>query len=272
MGSHRWRPGWDGHLLLLYDEESQRRAGVAAWVGRGLELGSKILYTELPEEAPASSLRELLRDEPAALEAMERGQLEIVPADRSAYEPAFMAGVVDGALAQGYPSVRWSGDASTAWQLMPRGRHQLVERATDRLCSSRPLSALCQYPAHESRPSVGRLSRSHAAGVKERQFQAAPVEGGLALAGELDATNHEVLRSLLAASAASARGAELLLDLAWVGFLDLAAARALLLGTHDHRNGGGLVRLRSPQPHVTELLQLLAVDRVEGILLEGETQ
>ena len=271
MGSHDWRPRWDGHLLLLYGEESHRRAGVSAWVGRGLELGSNILYTEPPDEPADSSLRGVLADEPEALDAMERGQVEVVPAERSAYEPAFMAAVVDRALAQGYPSVRWSGDASTAWRLMPRGRHQLVERATDHLCGSRPLSVLCQYPAAESWHSVGTLSRAHSAGVREQLFQASPTDAGLAIAGDLDVSNHEVLRSLLVTTTASADGEPLLLDLAGVGFLDLAGVRALLLGTLDHRQAGGQVRLHAPQPHVAELLRLLAVDQAEGILLEGVT-
>jgi hypothetical protein len=56
------RSGWDGHLLLVYHEESQRRIGVAAWVRRGLELGAKILYIEPQDDPPGRSLSGLVWD------------------------------------------------------------------------------------------------------------------------------------------------------------------------------------------------------------------
>ena len=271
MGSLGWHPGWDGHLLLLYGEETQRRAGVAAWVRRGLQLGAKIFYTEPREQPAAGSLAETLEDEPAALEAMERGQLETVPADPSAYDPAFMTHVVDGALSRGYTSVRWAGDASTARSLIPPARHHVVERATDRLCRSRPLSVLCQYATPEAWHSVDSLVEGHSAGLRCRLFQAVRVDGGLAVAGELDVSNHEHLRELMASTTASRPGEPFVLDLCLVRFVDLAAARALLLGTRDLRDAGRLL-LRAPQPQVAELLRLVGVDRMDGIVVEGGTQ
>jgi anti-anti-sigma factor len=266
-----WQPGWDGHLLLFYGEESQRRAGVAAWVRRGLDLGSKILYTQPPDDLPDRSLPGLLGDEPQALEAIDRGQIQVVPADRASYDPTFIETVVDGALSEGYPSVRWSGDASTAWDVIPRSRHEFVEQKTDQLCTSRPLSVLCQYSAVECRDAVGFLSRSHGGGLREQLFQAAPVEGGLAIAGELDATNHRILRSLLTTATAAPERDPFVLDLRWLDFLDLPAARALLFGTLDHRKAGGHVRLEAPQPHVAQLIHLLGIDQAEGIVM-GETR
>ena len=65
------RPVWDGHLLLLYHDESQRRTEVAAWVARGLGLGAKILYTEPEDESPERSLSGLLQSEPEAVAALE---------------------------------------------------------------------------------------------------------------------------------------------------------------------------------------------------------
>ena len=45
------RPDWQGHLLLIHQTEPERRAGVATWVRRGLELGEKVLYIERPDGA-----------------------------------------------------------------------------------------------------------------------------------------------------------------------------------------------------------------------------
>jgi anti-anti-sigma factor len=261
-----WRPGWDGHLVLLHDDEPQRRAGVAAWVRRGLELGSKILYTEPPDELPDRSLPELLRREPDALEAMDRGQVQVVTADLDAYDPALMAARIDGALSEGYPSVRWGGDAATAWGLMPRSRHELTEQATDELCAARPLSVLCVYRTPGSGAALGPLGRAHAAGVRGPLFHAAPVQDGLALAGELDASNQETVRSLLETATAATAGDPFVLDLRWVDFLDLPGARALLFGTLDHRSGGGRVLLQAPQPHVAQLIRLLGLHHEDGIL------
>ena len=100
-------PGWDGHLLLLYHDESQRRREVEAWVRRGLEVGAKILYIEPGDELPARSFAGLLRDSPQAVEAMGRGQIQVIPADPVAFDPAWQASVVEQALRE-YPFVRWS--------------------------------------------------------------------------------------------------------------------------------------------------------------------
>jgi anti-anti-sigma factor len=236
-------------------------------VRHGLGLESKILYTQPVGDPPDRSLPGLLADDTDALAAMERGQIQVVTADPSTYDPAFIERLVDGALSEGYPSVRWSGDASTAWDVIPRSRHEVVEQATDELCLSRPLSVLCQYSTRASVDAMDFLSRAHGAGLREQRFQAAPVAGGLAVAGELDATNHRILCSLLTAATTTATGRRdpFVVDLSLVEFLDLPGARALLFGTLDHRSGGGRVRLQSPQPHVAQLIHLLGIDTTEGI-------
>jgi anti-anti-sigma factor len=253
-------------MALLHDEEQQRRAGVAAWVRRGMELGSKVFFTEPPDELPDRSLPDLLRGEPDALEAMDRGQVQVVVAAPEAYDLALMAARIDGALSEGYPSVRWGGDAATAWRVMPRSRHELTEQATDELCAARPLSVLCVYRAPDPGEVVRPLTRAHAAGVRGPLFHAVPVQDGLALAGELDAGNQETLRSLLEAATAGAAADPFVLDLRWVDFLDLPGARALLFGTLDHRSRGGRVLLQAPQPHVAQLIRLLGLHHEDGIL------
>lgn len=225
------RPDCEGHLLLLYHEESYRRTGVAAWLRRGLELGAKILYIEPPDELSARSLSGLLQDQPDAGEAVERGQIQVVPADRTAYDPLWQASVVEDALRQGYPSVRWSAEATTAWSVMPRNRHADFERTTDRLCQSLPVSVMCQYPARESIEVLGPVSSVHASGLRERLFQAAPFEGGLAVSGEVDASNHDILRALLQAATAATDRDSFVVDLSGLDFLDVRGARALMAGT-----------------------------------------
>jgi anti-anti-sigma factor len=252
---------------LLYHDESYRRAGVAAWLRRGLELSAKILYTEPPDEPSGRSLTGLLQDHPGAAEAAERGQIQVIQADRTAYDPRWQASVVEDALRQGYPSVRWSAEAATAWSVMPRRRHAEIERMTDRLCETLPVSVMCQYSAGRSMQVLGPVSMMHGAGLKERLCQAAPFDGGLAVSGEVDASNHDILRALLQAATAATDRDSFAVDLSALDFLDVRGARALMAGTATYRRHGGQVRLQAPQPVVDRLIRLLAFDRSRGILL-----
>lgn len=260
------QPSWDGHLLLLYHEESQRRTEVTAWVRHGLELGAKILYIEPPDEPPERSLTGLLQDQPTAVDAMQRGQIQVVLADGAAYDPAWQQSVVERALLQGYPSVRWSGDATTAWQVMPKPRHADVERATDEVCRSGPVSVMCQYPAHEAVRMLPRVSAAHGAGVRERLLQVAPIDGGLTVSGELEVSNQDILRSVLLAATTTPERDPFVVDLSGLAFLDVSGIQALTAGTDRYRRLGGHVRLRSPQPHVDRLIRMLGVDRERGFL------
>jgi anti-anti-sigma factor len=262
------QPGLEGHVLLLYRDESYRRTGVAAWLRRGLELGAKILYIEPPGEFPARSLSGLLQDQLEAGEAVERGQIQVVAADRTAYDPRWQASVVEEALRQGYPSVRWSAEATTAWSVIPRNRHATVERMTDQLCQSLPVSVMCQYPASESMKVLGPVSMVHGSGLRERLFQAAPFVGGLAVSGEVDASNHDILRALLQAATAATDRDSFVVDLSGLDFLDVRGARAVMAGTAAYRRHGQ-VRLVAPKPGVDRLLRLLAFDRSRGVLMDG---
>jgi hypothetical protein len=80
VGDVREAPGaeWDGHVLLLHRTEGERLAGLTAWVRRGMELGEKIIYTELPlmpEDALAPVLEARGVDVAAAVRD---GQLKII--------------------------------------------------------------------------------------------------------------------------------------------------------------------------------------------------
>lgn len=263
------RAGWDGHLLLLYHDESQRRTEVAAWVRRGLDLGAKILYIEPRDESPARSLSGLLQDQPEAVDAMRRGQIRLVPAARATYDPGWQASVVERALHEGYPSVRWSGDATTAWGVMPQPRHADVERATDRVCRSQPVSVMCQYPAREAAGFLPLVSGAHSGGLRERLLQATPIETGLALSGELDISNKDVLLPVLLAATAATSLDPFVVDLSELRFIDVSGVRTLMTGTDSYRRLGGHVRLQAPRPHVDRLVHILGVDRAQGFLMEA---
>lgn len=85
-----------------------------------------------------------------------------------------------------------------------------------------------------------------------------PVEGGLAVSGEVDASNHDILRALLQAATAAADSDPFVLDLSGLDFLDVRGARALMAGTVAYRRHGGRVQLREAHPVVDRLVRLLA--------------
>jgi anti-anti-sigma factor len=264
---------WDGHLVLVHDNERQRRTGVAAWVRRGLDLGAKIIYIE-PSDVPVhDSLKDVLKEHAVDVGgAFESGQLEVFAATPDVYEPAWQSKVVEAALAAGYPSVRWSGAAATAWSVMSPSAHVDIEWATDRLCQEQPVSILCQYAADLPQPTLQIVCALHGAGMREAQLRTSPVpDGGVALSGSVDASNQRLLRSaLIAASSSTADRSVFVIDLSELDFLDVAGARAFLTGTTGHRIRRGAVCLRAPQRPVESVLRLLRVDVADGFEIEGD--
>jgi len=263
---------WDGHLLLVYDNERQRRAGVAAWARRGLDLGAKVLYIEPPEESAERSFLGLLQEHEIDVDdALARGQIQTVPADAGAYSPTWQASMVEQALADGYPTVRWSGEAATAWREMSPSVHADIEWATDELCHTLPVSVLCQYSSGLARTPTQTVFAMHGDGVRSSQLQTSPIPGGLALAGEVDTSNERILRSaLMAASAVASEGqGSFVVELSQVDFLDVAGVRTFMTGTAGHRVGGGTVCLRGAQRRVDRVLRLLGVDTADGFVIEG---
>lgn len=275
MESQGERPAdWDGHIVLVHDDERTRRSGVAAWARRGLELGAKILYIEPPDEAGERSFQGVLKEHAVdAEEALESGRLVVLEASDEAYSPSWQELVTDEALGEGYPTVRWSGEEVTAWGVMSAKVHADVEWATDDLCHTRPVSVLCQYSSRVPQATLQTVCAMHGDGVREAQLRTYPVPGGLAVAGSVDASNERLLRCALTATTATtataaSHGGSLVVDLSGLEFLDVSGAKALVTGTTSHRIKNGMVRLRSAQPAVEQVLRLLGADTADGFEVE----
>ena len=203
---------------------------VTAWATRGLHLGEKVVYIEAPDEVPARALLGLLDAQQALVDdAVVRGQLEVLGADRDVFSPQGLADVVERALQQGYPCVRISGEAATAQALVSAQSQEELERATDLLCHTQPVSVMCQYPEELVGEALAVVSGMHRDGIRQSLLRTARRPGGVVVAGEVDISNHDVLRSAL--QAASADGDFFVVDLSALTFLDVSGARALLAGT-----------------------------------------
>jgi len=259
---------WDGHVVLIHHSEWQRRRDVAAWVRSGLDLGAKVIYTERAHVADRS-LRSLLTDEQVdAFGAISRGQLRVLAASDETYTAAWQVSMVEDALAEGYPEVWWSGEAETAWSIMTPAAHADVEWETDRLCESRPVSILCQYPAKLPPATLDAVCAMHGGGVRESLLRTSPCAEGMVLAGEADASNEQVTRSALRAATSAFVRDRFVLDLRALRFLDVAGVRSLLAGTAAYRSSGGVVCLRNARSSVDRVLRLLGVDRAVGVTVE----
>ena len=262
------RPDWHGHLLLIHHTEQERRAGVAAWVRCGLELGEKILYIEPPDEPVERSLVNVLAEQQVVVDgAAARGQLQILRAHEDIYSADGLTDAVDHALAQGYRGVRFSAEAPTAREVLSGTAHQHLEWATDLLCRTRPVSVLCQYSAEMARKALPEVSAMHGDGVRETLMDTAPRPGGIAIRGEVDVSNHDVLRCVVQAATRGAADS-FVVDLSQLEFLDVSGVRALVESTKSYRQSGGRVRLRRPQHPVNRVLDLCRVDQTGGLRVD----
>ena len=276
--------GWDGHLLLLYGSEPERRAGLAAWVRRGLDLDEKVIYTEAPGVAAEDSVRMVLDEFGVDVAAATAdGRLAMLP-PAEFYPPAGQAPVVDRALADGFTRVRMTAEASTALSILTESDHARIERTVDELCRARPVSAMCQY---ERRVTTAARLREvvtvHLAGIRESGFRTRSAEHGIAVSGEVDISNADTFAAAVDA-AVQAAGSPIKdaatedatttivrLDLGDVCFVDVAACRVLVTSTQWFRHGGGRVLVVAPQPAVERTLRMLDIDQLPGLeIINGD--
>jgi anti-anti-sigma factor len=276
--------GWDGHLLLLYDSEPERRAGLAAWVRRGLDLDEKVICTEAPGVAAEDSVRMVLDEHDVDVAAATAdGRLAMLPLAEF-YPPAGQVPVVERALAEGFTRVRMTAEASAALGLLTESDYARIERTMDELCRTRPVSAMCQY--ERSVTSAARLREIvavHLVGIRESGFRTRSAEDGIAVSGEVDISNADTFAAAVDA-AVQAAGSPIKdaatedatttivrLDLGDVCFVDVAACRALVTSTQWFRHGGGRVLVVAPQPAVERTLRMLDIDQLPGLeIINGD--
>lgn len=256
---------WDGHILLLYANQQQRQAGVTAWVRSGLERGDKVLYAQDPEDH--TFFRALAERGLDVEQATSTGQLAVLPPDEF-YPGTTQERLVDMALEEGYPAVRLSTEVQVALSLLTEARYREFETDTEELCTSRPVSALCQYDAAGAGLDrlVGAIS-SHPRLVQHDELRLHQVRDHVALDGEASLTTAPMLELALERACAESRSGSLTVDLSRLGFLDVAGCRAMLVATAGFRDAGGHVFLERPQPHVRRTLRLLGVERLGQVFV-----
>jgi anti-anti-sigma regulatory factor len=272
VGVVREAPGgeWDGHVLLLHRTEDERLSGLTAWVRRGLDLGEKVLYGEVPL-APGDSLVAVLEARGVrGAAAVRDGHLAVLSV-ADFYPPGGQRVVVERALAEGFTAARMAAEARAALTVLSPGAVQGVEQQIAELVRTRPVHAMCQYPqATTTGAWLDGAVAAHLAGVRQSTFATDEGLDGLALRGEIDLTNGEVFAAVLTAACRSVSRV-LWLDLAEVVYLDARSSWRLEDATRGFRAGGGHVLLVAARPPVEHVLRLMEVDELPGMhLLGGE--
>jgi anti-anti-sigma regulatory factor len=258
------------HVLQLHRTEDEQLAGLTAWVRRGLDLGEKVICTEMPRR-PEDSLSAVLEARGVDVAAAVRdGRLSVLPVEVF-YDAEGLAAVADRALAEGFSGVWLSAEQRAALTVLSPSAHRVVEQQMDELVGTRPVHTLCQYS--EAGATGSRLAdvvAVHRSGVFQATFATTRDLDGLALHGEIDGTNTDVFEAVL--SAAGRRASRVLwLDLGEVAHLDAGGCWRLDDATRAFRIAGGHVLLIAPQPPVELIMQLMEVDELPGMhVLAGE--
>ncbi len=260
----------DRHLLLLPVTENERRARVVEWVCRGLERREKVIYGEIDAGSSQRWLRGALGQSGIDVSAPATEDRLLVLPPAALHSPGEQIHRVEQALGEGYIAVRVATELSTASSRLAAATIAAYERDMDKLCRTHPVSALCQYDrATSSRPQLGDAAAMHCRGIRESLLQTVPTAGGIALTGELDASNAELLEAALRPLIGSAAG-RLELDLARLGFIDATGCQVLRDAAEQLRTRGGRLLLVAPQPWVGRVLALLDLDRFPHVEITGE--
>lgn len=258
----------DGHVLLLHTDESERRESLAEWVRHGLAAGEKVVCAEPEDQPPDHSLLSVLEQQGVdGASAKGDGRLTLLP-PRDFYPAGIEGRLLDQALAEGFHGLRTSVDVRAALTFMSSAEHLRVERRLEEMCGRGEWSALCLYDRQRAR--VSDLSATAAAhlNVRARPLLSYGSADRLALKGDVDPTNQDVLDAVVKATVRRA-GRRLHIDLADVDFLDSRAALTLLVATEEFRQGGGTVTLGSPTARVERILVALGIGHAPGIELLG---
>jgi anti-anti-sigma regulatory factor len=265
---HRAQPGWDGHLLLFYRSERERLTRLAEWVRYGLDRGEKVVYVE-PGDIGPDSVAVQLREHLDTDALLAEGRLEIVPPE--AYYPVGAPqAVVDRVLAEGFPAVRISGTADSALGVVTAAGHRDVEWGVDRLCRTRPVSALCQYAYPATTGPLRAALDTHPGGFRELSLAGRGIRSDIVLHGSVDRANVEVLSVLVgaAAEAVTAAGLDRLhVDLTGVGRVAPTACTAVASASEPFRRAGGSLVLDGADPAVEQALRVSGLAGLPGVEL-----
>ncbi|TDD77986.1 STAS domain-containing protein [Actinomadura darangshiensis] len=257
------------HLCLVYVNDAERRAVLAAFLDAGLRTGDALVY--LVDDEPPEAAAERLRDRFGA--ALGDGRLIVAPTAGTD-----LGTVIESALARGHPGVRVTAEASPSLRGWPGTERftafeDAVHRAVD---SGGRAMALCQYDRRwfvgdhlcEIDARHGGRARADAVfddGVLTIVPLFAPP--GLRLSGAIDESTLPALVTAL--RGVDPRAAHICLDLSRLDFCDLGGLRALIRANETSSVIGRQVILRSIPGCMDMMMRAAGWDTVPGIVAEA---
>lgn len=259
------------HVCWRYDDATQRQARAREFLAEGLARGKRVYYVG---SGDVDGLVEDLRDIDGIDAALTRGAARVASLDAIYPAEAVVDPVAqlrtyvketEDAVAAGFAGLRVAADTTalvrTPAQLEAFTRY---EHLVDRYMNAHPFSALCAYDGTElGEQTIAQLACLHpTANTLDPRFRlhAASTSGGVtALSGELDASNHKLLKMILGRIDPQP-GADILeLDGSDLAFID--HRNLLHLIEHAERHGATLV-LRTSWPGAARIVAVLDLPNV----------
>jgi anti-anti-sigma factor len=275
------RPG--DHRCVGFHSDDDQREVMSAFVRDGLTGGQRVVYVA-GEESPAR-LRAWLDDRGPSLDTfLASGQLVLSTAERTYYPDGrfdsdlaieMLVEAAGAAAALGYRGIRLASEMAWALRGVP-GTERVLEFEAGlqrRLVDSRTATMVCQYDLRlftlEELVDVERLHDGlvgpdpvYSDGLLRITRTLEPP--GLALAGDIDASNADQVARWL--SAALAGGADVTLDLSQLEFCDIGGLRAIVAAAAALEGGRRLVLHRTP-PHLWQVMRVVGWDDVSGLVM-----
>lgn len=237
------------HACVVPDSDEHLWEVTAAWMAHGLDAGDRVVYFE--DGTADLVLRRLAEDRTPVREAVDQGQLVIVPteATRAALAGSIesIAGIltaqIDETAALGWPGVRMAGESGPGL-MQDGGLDKLVafEKLADTIFHGHPTAhLLCRYDRRYFDDSAVDAMRD----VHDTELVSPAVyddtllrithsgPASVRLAGEVDHSNRLQIRRMLGATLDAALRShsaptDITLDLASLRFVDVAGAVGLV--------------------------------------------
>ncbi|MCI4065163.1 MEDS domain-containing protein [Micromonospora sp. R77] len=262
--------GGSGHICWTYDDPTELDRRAVAFLAAGLAAGERVW---LVADGTAETLTRRLERLPDLTGALRDGSVSIVPI-RTAYPDGHVvdpeaqvraySAATDEALAAGHTGLRVVAEATSLVRTLPQRRAFLrYEHLIDRYMHRRPMSAICAYDRRElGEQAVAELACLHAEENTDGLFQlhaGGPDDGGFALAGELDPSNHALFAEVLDLAHPDPVDGRLTVDARHLHYIDHRS----LIHLRDHaRRQGATAVLRTSRSAAARLVELLGLTEV----------
>lgn len=276
------------HGCWFFASPEEHREGVIRFVRQGLESGAKVLY--LADAAGLETADGYLRGAGLDPDALLAGRDLVMRSAQAAggSDPsldgeahvALYAQLLEQARDEGYRALWITADRTreVLWHMGHAGllrEEQLVE---DFLAARVDALLVCQYDGSGIRELSAHALRSvhnvelageelRPLGRKLPPLQVTPMEGGVALSGEVDLSTWPTLRNAL--SRLSARGdGDVVLDVAGLSFIDTNGMTLIQEAARDLDGSRRLV-VRGATPMMFRVAEILGLDREPGLVIRG---